>query len=323
MYIYHNRSHNIHKPVSVDAVSGGYIYYYGNTVTMDSSAWARHICSGFWKVYGGEDSLTYPMYAFNNSFFGYGNAFNAMEARATQFKHFNNAYFFAGTQGWVLKYVDATNAFDYDMSNKPWPGSITAHHLEQHGRIGNVGFMDQTAGDLRLSKGSPAIDAGKVMTFKELGWTQTYQGKAPDIGAYEGDELVDGPAFRFRVPENARFSYKETPRIVKYRIDKNKLILYFSAAIDPVTLTPASIRIQKDGADLSTERISFPNNPFELVIETNSTLKIQNTLSTNSALNASSTPAAQNIALSFKSLPKGINGQPLTYWASAIPIIKP
>ena len=304
MLIYHNRSHNIHKTMSVDDVAGGYIYYFGNTVTMDTSAWARHICSGVWKIYAGEDSLSYPMYAFNNSFFVYGKAFNVMEAKARQLKHFNNAYFFAGTGGWVLNYVDETNAFDYDLSNVPWSNTMVANGMEQHGKMGNAGFINPATDNLRLSANSPAIDAGKAMSFEELGWTQTYRGKAPDIGAYEDNQLVDGPAFRFRMPDSAQFPYLETPRIVKYRADKNKLTVYFSAAINPATLSAAAILLQENRKNIEIKHARFPGNPFELVIETNTLLQ-QN-----------------HIALGFRSLPAGANGQPVTYWASAIPIIK-
>jgi hypothetical protein len=304
MHIYHNRSHNIHKTMSVDAVAGGYIYYYGNTVTMDSSAWAKKICTGFWKVYGGEDSLTYPMNVFNNSFFGYGKAFNVMEARARQLKHCNNAYFFDGEGGWVLNYTDKTNVFDYDLSNKPWSASMVLNHFEQHGKIGAAGFINQYQGDLRLSPNSPAIDAGRKMAFEELGWTQTYEGKAPDIGAYEDAVLVDGPAFRFRVPEGAQFNYQEKPRIVKYRIEKNKLLVYFSAAINAATLPVAAILLQQHGEKVVVERAGFPRSPFELIIETGQVLE------------------ANTIALAFKALPAGRNGQAVTYWASAIPVAK-
>lgn len=304
MHIYHNRSYNIHKTMSVDAVGGGYIYYYGNTVSMDTTAWARKICTGFWKVYAGDDSLRYPMYAFNNSFFGYGKAFNVMEGKAFMLRHFNNAYFFAGEGGWVLNYVDKTNAFDYDISNKPWSASITTNGLERHGKIADVDFAGGGQGMLRLSKNSPAIDAGTIMSLKEFEWIQSYQGKAPDMGAYEGDDLVDGPAFRFRVPEGARFSYQEKPRIVKYKVQNNKLTLYFSSAINAATLPAASILLEEHGKKIVVARAGFPRNPFELVIETNSVL------------------TEKDIALAFRVLPAGANGQPVTYWASAIPVIQ-
>ncbi|HSC39230.1 MAG TPA: choice-of-anchor Q domain-containing protein, partial [Chitinophagaceae bacterium] len=180
----------------------------------------------------------------------------------------------------------------------------TASGMEPHGKTGNAGFVNQWGADLRLLAGSPAIDAGKTMSFDELGWTQTYRGKAPDIGAYEDNELVDGPAFRFRMPDSAQFSYRETPRMVKYRVDKNRLTVYFSAAINPATLAASTILLQNNGKRIDIKQTGFPGNPFELVIETNTLLQ-QN-----------------HIALGFRSLPAGANGQPVTWWASAIPVIK-
>jgi hypothetical protein len=305
MHIYHNKSHNIHKTLSVDDVGGGYIYYYGNTVTMDSTEWAKKICSGWWKIYSGEESLQYPLYAFNNSFFGYGKAFNAMEAHAPQLKHFNNAYYFAGPESWVLKYPDSTNAFDYDLSNKPWSQTMLLNHFEQHGIIAKVGFIDPLSRNLKMTDQSPAVDAGTIMQFPELGWTQSYQGKAPDIGAYENGELVDGPAFRFRVPDNAKFAYNEKPRIVKYRVNGNKLILYFSLALKPETVKAASILLQSNHITVPISQIRFPGNLFELVIEAKQQLN------------------EKELAIRFDALPLGENGETATYWASAIPIIKP
>lgn len=304
MHIYHNRSHNIHKTLSVDDVGGGYIYYYGNTVTMDSTEWAKKICSGWWKIYSGEESLRYPLYAFNNSFFGYGKAFNSMEALAPQLKHFNNAYYFAGPESWVLKYADSTNAFDYDLSNKPWSQTMLSNHFEQHGIIARVGFIDPFSRNLKITGKSPAVDAGKVMQFPELGWTQSYQGKAPDIGAYENGELIDGPPFRFRVPDNAKFSYNEKPRIVRYRVENNQLFLYFSAALKPETVNPGSLQLKSNSLTVPVEQIGFPDNPYELVVTTKNQLD------------------KKTIAIRFTALPIGTNGETATCWASEIPIIQ-
>lgn len=305
MHIYHNRSHNVHKTVSIDRVSGGYIYYYGNTVTMDADEWSRKICTGFWKIYGDEeDSLSFPMYAFNNSFYGYGKAFNAMEGRAHQLKHYNNAYYFAGNEGWILKYTDPSNAFDYDLSNKPWSASLVSNAFEQHGKINDAGFVNGARGNLRLLPGSPCIDAGKALSLPEFDWIQSYHGKAPDIGAYEGDTLANGPAFRFRIPYGAKFNYKEKPRIVKYRTDRNKLFLYFSEGVNPRSLAQQAILLQQKGEVCQVKKAGFSRNSYELEIETDRALD------------------PRNIAVAFTTMPVGVNGETVTYWASAIPIIQ-
>ena len=302
LHIYHNRSHNIHKTLSVDDVAGGYIYYYGNTISMDADEWSKKICSGFNKIYGGEDSLSFPLYIFNNSFFGYGKNFNAMEKKARQLKHFNNAYFFAGADGWVLKYVDPTNAFENDLSNKPWPQSLVEHNMEQQGKIADVRYVNSAKGDLHINSNSPAKDAGRIMSFPELGWTQAYKGKAPDIGAYENNDLVEGPPFRFRLPDSAKFSYKERPRIVRYRAEGKKLFIYFSDQINTSSVTPLTILLGSHGRRIAVFDASFPNSKYELVIETKTKID----------------PAT--IAIGFQSLPRGMNGMPVTYWASVLPV---
>ncbi|MES2374045.1 MAG: hypothetical protein V4557_15800 [Bacteroidota bacterium] len=303
LHIYHNRSHNIHKTLSVDDVAGGYIYYYGNTITMDSTPWAKKICSGFSKIYGGVDSLTYPLYFFNNSFFGYGKAFNAMEHTARMLKHFNNAYYFAGDHGFVLEYIDPTNAFDNDVSNKPWPKNISFSKLERNGVVGDVRFRNVFKRDLHLLPGSAAIDAGKQMIFPELGWQQSFTGKTVDAGAYENNELTEGPAFRFRKPENAAFDYTETPRIVRYKTDGNKLHLFFSDSMDAGSLSVAGIQIYCKQKAANIKNTVLSESGYEWIIETTEVL------------------SKNEVAVCFTKLPVSTHGGVYTNWAAAIPII--
>jgi hypothetical protein len=303
LHIYHNRSHNIHKTLSVDDVAGGYIYYYGNTVTMDSTPWAKKICSGFSKIYGGVDSLTYPLYFFNNSFFGYGKAFNAMEHTARMLKHFNNAYYFAGDYGFVVDYIDPTNAFDNDVSNRPWPANISSSKLEKNGVVGDVLFNNVFKRDLHLRQGSPATDAGKQMIFPELGWQQRFNGKAVDVGAYEDNELVEGPVFRFRIPENAAFVYTETPRIVRYKTDGKKLQLFFSDTMDGNSLFIAGVQVYNNGKAVNIKNAVLSENGYQWTIETAIAL------------------SQKDIAIHFTKLPVSAHGGVYTNWAAAIPII--
>lgn len=303
LHIYHNRSHNIHKSFSVDDVAGGYIYYYGNTVTMDSSAWARQICSGWSKIYGGTDSMSYPLYFFNNSFFGYGKAFNAMEAPARMLKHYNNAYYFAGTDGWVLNDTHPTDAFDHDISNKPWSQTMVAANWEKNGLVADVQFADPLNGNLHLVPSSPAIDAGRRMRFPELGWEQTFAGQGVDIGAYENNELVEGPPFRFRKPEGAMFDYMETPRIVRYTTRKNTIHLFFSDAIDPRSIKATDVQVFNNGKEIKIHHISFKNSAYELIVETDN-------------------DPGKNLSIRFVHPPVSVHGATYTNWASAIPIKK-
>lgn len=304
LHIYHNRSHNIHKTLSVDDVAGGYIYYYGNTVTMDSTPWAKKICSGFSKIYGGVDSLTYPLYFFNNSFFGYGKAFNAMEHTARMLKHFNNAYYFAGDHGFVLEQIDPTNAFDNDVTNKPWPQNIALNKLERNGVVADARFKNVFKRDLRLLPGSPAIDAGKQMIFPELGWQQAYAGNAVDAGAYEQNELIEGPAFRFRKPENAAFDYVETPRIVRFKIDGNKLKFFFSDAMEATSLSAGVIQVYSKQKPIKIKNTVLSETGYEWTIESMDTIK------------------EKDLSIHFAKPPVSVRGGVYTNWASAVSIFK-
>jgi hypothetical protein len=92
------------------------------------------------------------------------------------------------------------NDFDFDViwTNYPalfrWKGVNystiaalrSATGFEMNGRAGDPLFVNAAAGDYRLQAGSPGIDAG----LRLPGINDTYQGSAPDIGAFE---LAAGP----------------------------------------------------------------------------------------------------------------------------------
>jgi hypothetical protein len=302
LHIYHNVSHNIHKTLSVDNVEGGQIYYYGNVVTADTDKWSLNICTGIWKIYGYERSLSYPIYAFNNSFYAPGIAFHTMGGKATHLKHFNNAYFFLKQGGWDLSQWDASDSFDFDISNKVWPSNLSSHNQEAHGIIGEVRYVDPRRGNLRLMTGSPGIDAGRILSLKEFDWTQSFGGKAPDMGAYDDGKLVEGPPFRFMVPPDGDVIYKEKPRIVRHRTDGKTVTLFFSDKIDPSSVKQEDVELYRGGEKLAISSVSFPRNSYELVLETQSISH------------------QEDLSLSFRRLPVGVNGERATYWASTIQI---
>jgi hypothetical protein len=304
LHIYHNRSHNIHKTMSVDNVLGGYIYYYGNRVTSDNDSWSDQICTGFWKVYGSTSVLSYPMVAFNNSFCGVGKAFGSMSGKAVQFKHFNNAYYFSGSRGWNLDNWDSTNVFDYDVSNKSWAVNILNNNQEQHGKIADPRFVSTKGFDLRLQPGSPAIDAGVVMSFPELGWVQPFRGLAPDAGAFEADTLVDGPPFRFRTAPELNIQYLDRPRIVRSKILGKKLVLWFSSPIAPSSISASNINLREGKVSLGLLGIALSSDGYRIDVDAGKDL------------------SGLALSLDFNPLPKGVNGMDITMWAATLPFSK-
>ena len=302
LHIYHNFCHNIHRTLSIDNVDGGDIYYYGNVVTTDSKEWTVNVCAGFGKIYGEARNLDYPLFIFNNSFYGVANAYRAEVGTFVQVKHFNNAYYFSRDNGWVLSKWDSTDAFDYDVSNKGWPDNITTNRQERHGRIADVDYVDGGNYDLRLRGDSPGRGAGTPLKFKEFDWTQRFTGKGPDVGAYEGNRLVEGPPFRLIVPPGTELTYEEKPRIVRDDVDGKRLILYFSVPIDPGTIKKGDVSLYLDNKEIDVSNVSVGNENYSIIIDGNTDL------------------SAGIPSISFRLLPYGMNKQQATYWASTIKI---
>ena len=172
---------------------------------------------------------------------------------------------------------------------------------EMHGKIADIGFMDGAARDLRLRAASPGTDAGRIVALPEFGWRQAYSGAAPDVGAYEGGELVEGPPFRFREPPEGKPAYREKSRIVRHGIEKNAVILDFSDALDSSSVKKDGIMLYRGETPLRLVSVSFPN-PYRVVLKTESM------------------PASGALSLQFQHLPRGINGEEATYWASTVRI---
>jgi hypothetical protein len=298
LHIYHNRSHNIHRTLSIDNVEGGQIYYYGNIVTSDTDPWSLEICRGLWKVINGERRSSYPLYAFNNSFLSSGTAFAATRGKVMNIHHHNNAYFFRNDDAWYLHEWDSTDTFDYDISNKPWPASLTQNQQESHGRIADMKFADAAKNDVHLESGSPGIDAGKILSLKEFDWVQAYEGLAPDVGAYENGKLVVGPPFRFLPSPDSGCAYQEKPRIVRCEIVEKRVNLYFSSELDAGSIAKGSVEVFLAGKQIPVRGMTFPRNNFTLMIKTDSSLR------------------TEGLSIRFKELPRGLNGEPVTLWGA-------
>ena len=313
IHFHHNVMYNSYKSFSIDDCVGGPIYIYGNVQSQESDPLMgfhyeggyQDELRGIWK-FKGPDVLTEPCYAFNNSFYTHATAFRDGEATNRLMKHFNNAYEFfssetrSGEMG--LEDWHASFEFDHDAVNLTWPDNILNNGQEEYGIVTDELFIDGLGEDLRLKPGSPLIDAGKVMAFPEFDWVQSYEGTAPDIGAYEGDELVEGPPFRYLEPPNGGDLYDEKPRIVRHKIDGDQLTLYFSEEIDTSTVNSKSIHLYQNGYKITVVEISFLHNNWEMFIRTDRNLN------------------DNELSLSMDPLPRGVNGEDATHWASTIPL---
>lgn len=303
MHYAYNEHINIHKMYSIDGVKGGNIYIYGNTYTQTLDPWATEEVSGIFKY--SEGPLTYPCYAFNNSYYTEAKVLRKGESTNHQLKHFNNAYhFFEGSDRFELTEWQEGFEFDYDCINQDWPPNMYAHDQEEHGlKFTEPKFVDGLKGDFRLQANSACVDAGKIMRLPEYDWIQSFEGEATDIGAYEGDQLIDGPPFRFLPSPEGAF-YQEKPRISKHTIKGNELRLYFTAAIDPQTVSAKQIKLFQQGEIIVIDRVDFPNHAFEMILYTSHQLD------------------GGSLSLLFDEKPVGQNGQQFTYWGSSIPIGK-
>ncbi|MCB0664220.1 MAG: hypothetical protein KDC80_00285, partial [Saprospiraceae bacterium] len=252
MHYYQNDHVNVHKLFSIDGVEGGNIYIYSNTYTQSDDPWTNYQVSGIYKYKNGP--LTWPCYVFNNSFYTTARVMKYGESSNHQMKHFNNAYQFFETEN-AFRVVDWQPGyeFDYDCINQGWSANIRLHNQEKNGlEHTDPHFSDPAEGQFPLAGGSPCIDAGKIMHLPEFGWNQPFSGSAPDIGAYEGAERVEGPPFRF-IPSPEGAYYREYPRISRHYLRDQFLLLHFSA---PLT-----------GDDFVQKIKVFENNDKELKLK--------------------------------------------------------
>ncbi len=102
------------------------------------------------------------------------------------------------------------NFFTYtDFSKPSWAGQYPVLNLLNSLEVDPV-FVDTISDDYRLSSGSPLIDAGIDVGFP-------YMGSAPDIGAYEFDDIS--------IPEliaNLAESYQEVPLSAYKNVGENR-----------------------------------------------------------------------------------------------------
>ncbi len=331
LHYYHNHMVNGHAFVSITEVAGGEIYIYGNTaVSLPESedGWT------IFKISSRQQSLTRPLYIFNNSwqvdFDIIGSPRNIWQN--DYLRHFNNAMVSEASDTFGIYNLGKDNRFDYDCSNVPFPALLTSRGMERNGLVADPLFTDPYGGDFRLKEGSPCIDAG---TF-EQGLIRSFEGIAPDIGAYDNGHLIEGPPFRYMEPA-AEVPYREMPRITRHWFDGEDLELWFSIPLKEESLDRIRFRVRtgSEESEWQIEGLSEDGYGLWLTRSGSGSPRIepggdQAALYTNvsdGAVTGGTVPgeagpaaSGETAVLLLSGWPEGINGMTMTSWASTLPV---
>jgi hypothetical protein len=304
LHIYHNLFNHIPKGVlSYDSVGGGDVYFYGNRGYLDP---AESLDMASWTVYKLKEAVGFTsgrLYIYHNSFYtrrAFGHCTSDACGPITFLRSFNGAYeHIDKDMGPKRDWGTQDHIFDYDISSEGWTTFIEDRNQEANGICAqDPMFSDPLNGDFRLNESSPAIDKGKVIA----NFTQSYEGAAPDMGAYEGDQLVEGPAFEDLTP-SVGLVYVEKPRITRHRVKGSVLRLFFSRALDPTTISANNVFLKAGTNVVTLDNVEMGSTQREVVITSKTTLE------------------GNEVAVKFDPMPQGTNGQMVTYWASTIGVL--
>jgi len=319
LHYYHNRMINGHAFVSITEVQGGDIYIYGNTaVSLPESedGWT------IFKISSRRDSLTRPLYIYNNSwqvdFDMVGSPRNVWEN--SHVIHFNNACYSEASDTFGIYNLGIGNSFDYDCSNVPFPVLLTGNGHEKNGIVADPGFTDPYANNFHLEKGSPCIDRGTYdpqLIF-------SYQGDAPDIGAYDNGRLVEGPPFRHVQPD-AELPYRERPRIVRHQWKGMTFKLWFSAPLTKASVDGLKAHVAGSGDPYPLGPPDLSEDGYCLTFATRPMERPRTRQEAGRASRSSKDPGHQNRMSASPTLvlnkwPEGHNGMPATSWAATLPV---
>jgi hypothetical protein len=297
LYFYHNRMINGHAFISVTGVGGGPIYLFGNTGLSEPD------CEDGWAIYkisNRERTMTEPFYIFNNSWYvDYNITGNRMGWWNDHIVHFNNAYFFEGIDTFGIHTSGEDSYYNYDCSSAEFPDFMDEKGFESDGIEGNPMFKDPLGNDFRLKRASPCLESGQI--YEDL--LTHFEGSAPDIGAYDGNKLVMGPAFKFSVPE-AEIPFIEHPRITRYKIVDKRLILWFSIPMDREQLISSKPVLQTKNMSIPVRLESVGKNQYCFEF----------------AIDKEFDPESE-LVLVLSGWPSGRNGRVMTSWASALKIL--
>ncbi len=302
LHFYHNRMINGHAFISITEVAGGDIYIYGNTaVSMPESADGWTV----FKISSGATALSHPLYIFNNSWQVDFDIIGSPrdDWRNKHIRHFNNAVVSEASDSFGIYMLGLDNSFDYDCSNVPFPDLLTGNGFEAHGVVADPLFRDPYRDDFRLNRQSPCIDRGRMDPV-----ILSFDGSNPDIGAYEGESLIQGQAFRFIQPDTA-LPYREMPRITRHRVEGGgTLSLWFSVPLseESVLATAWTASTGKESFPLGVTTLSEDGYCLMLSAED---LNVPDRLTENSSL-----------VLHCSRWPRGTNGMNMTSWAGTIPV---
>lgn len=232
-WIHHNRIKNAHAIFSFTKVSGGDWFVFSNVSWFDQAPGGPTNTSG--KIFKFSRTGPYPdkkFYVFNNSWYSRTPLIGSGQSR--NLEYWNNAAYFS----------DVSSVTKKKYLHNSYKGNNNLSNLSIDKDLNNLGhlvttkdiFLNPRDGDFRLSKSSPAIDAGRIIEL--YNWRSVFKGNAPDIGAFEGDDMHIGPPFRFDDS-----GYQEAPRIVQLFVTNLALEIFFSAAMLSDAKTPVSIKL--------------------------------------------------------------------------------
>ncbi len=291
---------NGHAFISITDVQGGELYVYGNTaLSMPESedGWT------IFKISCNRDTLSLPFYIFNNSwqvdFDMIGSPRHLWQN--DHIRHFNNACYSEASDTFGIYNLGLDNRFDYDCSNVPFPYLLSSAGHEKHGIVADPLFRDPLALDFRLKNESPCIDAG---TKDDM--ILSFEGKGPDIGAWEGEHRVEGPAFRYMDP-TIDVPYVELPRISRVKVGEKSVQLWFTLPMETKSLKEAGFSIAEGSLDLPLKYKSLSKDGYHLTLSGKQLALLKGVDS-------------QKMRLSVSLWPRGQNEQALTAWASEIKI---
>ncbi len=221
-WIHHNKIRNGFALFSFMGLHGGHWYVFRNIAWFDDKpgAFGGHARGKIFKFEAFGPYPTEPFYVFHNSWYTRSPLIAGGETR--NFFHWNNAIHFSRKVGFLEEAAwHQTYHFDHDISNLPFTKSLVDAGQEKNGFVADPLFKEPRHGNFKLSSSSPAIDNGKIVTIGD--WSSRFSGKAPDIGAFEGDKWLKGPPFKFRPT-----GYEERPRIVDWDFRADNLEIFFS-----------------------------------------------------------------------------------------------